>query len=74
MKRNETVVSSVLWVYVVLMMSVVVIDNGELHKLWGLVVVNSDSGDFRGTLGFRVTMAGCKIRVVLLAARSFSTK
>jgi hypothetical protein len=37
MKRNETVVGSVWWVYVVLMMSVVVVDNGELHKLWGLL-------------------------------------
>jgi hypothetical protein len=37
MKRNETVVSSVLWVYVVLMKLVVVVDNGELHKLWGLL-------------------------------------
>ena len=32
-KRNETAVNSVLWVYVALMMSVVVVDNGELHKL-----------------------------------------
>ena len=37
MKRNETVVGSVRWVYVVLMMSVVVVEFGELHKLWGLL-------------------------------------
>jgi hypothetical protein len=44
MKGNETVVSSVLWVYVVLMMSVVVVDNGELHKLWGLLYWRVVSG------------------------------
>jgi hypothetical protein len=31
------VVGSVRWAYVVLMMSVDVVDNGELHKLWGLL-------------------------------------
>jgi hypothetical protein len=31
-KRNKLVVNSVLSVYEALMMSVVVIDNGELHK------------------------------------------
>jgi hypothetical protein len=37
MKRTETVWGSVRWVYVVLMMSVDVVDNDELHKLWGLL-------------------------------------
>jgi hypothetical protein len=37
MQRTETVGGSVRWVYVALMMSVVVVEFGELHKLWGLL-------------------------------------